>query len=195
MLTQPRREKQFGHANATPLIPREKYLLLQRANCLVRSRDPKTDAAWISRADLHVLRALLFRFHNCRTGLCFPSYDAIAAAAKVCRATVGAAIRRLEACGLLTWRHRLARRLKTEWSDLLSTFVTRHQIIRSSNAYAFTKTDTPPTRQKANEQHRTNNQPSVLHKNAQPPRDTTALTPTLDRWRSLFDLSKKLHPG
>jgi hypothetical protein len=35
-----------------------------------------------------VLIAMLWKFHNSRTGYCFPSYETIAAAASCCRDTV-----------------------------------------------------------------------------------------------------------
>ena len=42
----------------------------------------------ITRAFLDVLEALLWGFHNSRTGCCFPSHEAIAAEAECARSTV-----------------------------------------------------------------------------------------------------------
>jgi hypothetical protein len=50
----------------------------------------------ITRAFLEVLEALLWGFHNGRTGCCFPSYEAIAAKAECARSTVAEALKALE---------------------------------------------------------------------------------------------------
>ena len=57
----------------------------------------------ITRAFLEVLEALLWGFHNSRTGRCFPSYEAIAAKAECARSTVAEALKALEWAGVLTW--------------------------------------------------------------------------------------------
>jgi hypothetical protein len=65
-----------------------------------------------------VLDALLWGFHNCGTGRCFPSYEAIAERADCTRSTVYEAIHALERAGILTWVNRIAR--IREWGpDLL----------------------------------------------------------------------------
>jgi DNA-binding transcriptional MocR family regulator len=82
-----------------------------------------------------VLRALLWGFHNQHTGRCFPSYERIAEAASVSRATVARAIAALEAAGLLTWQNRLVRQ-RVAMDGLLGptwTLIPR----RTSNAYCF----------------------------------------------------------
>ena len=58
-----------------------------------------------------MLQALLWGFHNAASGLCFPSYEAIAEKAGCARSTVAEAIKALENAGLLTWVHRIRRRL------------------------------------------------------------------------------------
>jgi hypothetical protein len=45
---------------------------------------------------LVVLEALLWAFHNARSGLCFPSYEKLAEAAHCARSTVAEAIKALE---------------------------------------------------------------------------------------------------
>jgi hypothetical protein len=50
----------------------------------------------ITRAFLDVLEALLWGFHNSRTGVCFPSYERIAERAGCARSTVAEAIKALE---------------------------------------------------------------------------------------------------
>ena len=85
---------------------------------------------------LAVLDALLWGFHNCGTGRCFPSYEAIAERADCTRSTVYEAIHALERAGILTWVNRIAR--IREWGpDLFGRAQNRWRVIRISNAYAF----------------------------------------------------------
>jgi AraC-like DNA-binding protein len=58
---------------------------------------------------LAVLEALLWGFHNARSGLCFPSYATIAERAGCARSTVAEALKALEDAGLLTWVNRIVR--------------------------------------------------------------------------------------
>jgi hypothetical protein len=58
---------------------------------------------------LAVLEALLWAFHNARSGLCFPSYEKIADAAHCARLTVAETIKVLEDAGVLSWVHRIKR--------------------------------------------------------------------------------------
>jgi hypothetical protein len=82
-----------------------------------------------------ILIAILWKFHNARSGLCFPSYETIAEAAGCCPRTVAAAIRMLEAVGLLTWVNRV-KRVRQPICDLLGAGE-RWRVFRTSNAYAF----------------------------------------------------------
>jgi DNA-binding FadR family transcriptional regulator len=54
-----------------------------------------------------VLGALLWAFHNTRSGICFPSYERIAERAGCARSTVAEAIKALEWAGVLTWQNRI----------------------------------------------------------------------------------------
>jgi hypothetical protein len=91
----------------------------------------------ITRADLDVLRALLFDFHNVRDGRTFPSYERIAKAAHCACSTVAEAIKRLEAAALLTWDNRIAR-IRERCAGLLGPLSGwRWRIVRISNAYRF----------------------------------------------------------
>ena len=89
----------------------------------------------LTRATLDVLRALLWGFHNRHTGRCFPSYEAIAEAAKVSRATVARAIAVLEAAALMSWENRLVRQRVA----VMGLFGREWQSVprRTSNAYRF----------------------------------------------------------
>jgi biotin operon repressor len=82
------------------------------------------------------LEALLWGFHNSRTGCSFPSYEAIAAKAECCRDTVYEAIKALEWAGILTWQNRITRILVRE-RDLFGQWASRWRVIRTSNAYVF----------------------------------------------------------
>ena len=90
----------------------------------------------ITRAFLEILEALLWGFHNSRTGCCFPSYEAIAAKAECCRDTVYEALKVLELAGVLTWHHRIAR-IQVRERDLFGRWASRWRVIRTSNAYVF----------------------------------------------------------
>ena len=85
---------------------------------------------------LAVLEALLWSFHNARSGLCFPSYEKIAEAAKCCRSTVAEAIKALEDCGLLSWVNRIVR-VRERCADLFGHMGSRVRVIRTSNGYQF----------------------------------------------------------
>ena len=56
-----------------------------------------------------MLEALLWGFHNARSGVCFPSYETIAEAAGCARSTVAEAIKALEDAGILSWVQRIKR--------------------------------------------------------------------------------------
>jgi hypothetical protein len=80
----------------------------------------------------------LWGFHNAVTGLCFPSYEAIAEKAGCARSTVAEAIKALEKAGLLTWVHRIWRR----YERVINLFGEgvhgqRSRIFRTSNSYQF----------------------------------------------------------
>jgi hypothetical protein len=83
-----------------------------------------------------VLQALLWGFHNSRSGCCFPSYEAIAVKAECARSTVAEALKALEWAGVLTWQNRITRILVRE-RDLFGQWASRWQVIRTSNAYVF----------------------------------------------------------
>jgi hypothetical protein len=83
-----------------------------------------------------VLEALLWGFHNSRSGACFPSYAAIAEKAECCRRTVAEALKVLEWAGVLTWQHRIAR-VRERCRDLFGHQGWRWRVVRCSNAYVF----------------------------------------------------------
>jgi Helix-turn-helix domain len=83
-----------------------------------------------------VLEALLWTFHNAKSGLCFPSYVRIAEAAGCCEATAKKAVKALERCGLLTWVNRL-RRVRECVDGLFGAAAGRTRVVRTSNGYRF----------------------------------------------------------
>jgi Helix-turn-helix domain len=85
---------------------------------------------------LAVLEAILWTFHNAASGLCFPSYETIAATAHCARSTVAEALRALEDAGVLTWINRL-KRIRESCPDLLGDDGWRWRVLRTSNAYHF----------------------------------------------------------
>jgi hypothetical protein len=105
-----RREKVFGSGRAVPLDRNAKARILVYARAWDRRhRRPGQRGGALGRAALDVLGALLWAFHNARSGVCFPSYERIAEKAGCARSTVAEAIKALEFAGVLTWQNRIAR--------------------------------------------------------------------------------------
>ena len=127
----PRREKVFGPAGGIPLDRNAKVRIMVYAKAWnTRHRQPGQHRGPLTRAFLEVLQAMLWGFHNSKTGRCFPSYEAIAKKAGCCRDTVYEAIQALEAADVLTWVNRIVR-------DLFGQWATRWRVVRTSNAYLF----------------------------------------------------------
>jgi hypothetical protein len=132
-----RREKVFGPGRAVPLDRNQKARIMAYARVWsARNRQPGQHKGPITRAFLDVLQALLWGFHNSRTGICFPSYERIAEKAECARSTVAEALKVLEWAGVLTWQHRITR-VREHCTDLFGRTVWRWRVIRTSNAYAF----------------------------------------------------------
>ena len=132
-----RREKVFGPGRAVPLDGNAKARIQAYARAWSgRNRQPGQHKGPITRAFLDVLQALLWGFHNARTGVCFPSYEAIADRAECARSTVAEALKVLELAGVLSWQHRLTR-IREGCTDLFGHRGWRWRVIRTSNAYVF----------------------------------------------------------
>jgi hypothetical protein len=132
-----RREKVFGRGRAVPLDRNQKARIAAYARAWDRShRQPGQRGGALGRAALDVLGALLWAFHNARSGACFPSYERIAEKAGVARSTVAEAIKALEFAGVLTWQNRIVR-VREQCRDLWGREGWRWRVIRTSNAYAF----------------------------------------------------------
>ena len=82
-------------------------------------QDREGPGVWLVTAKaLAVLEALLWGFHNAKSGLCFPSYERIAEAAGCARSTVAEALKALEEAGVLSWVQRI-KRVREPCPDLL----------------------------------------------------------------------------
>ena len=106
------------------------------ARCLSRRTEKGRAYGPVTAKALAVLEALLWAFHNARSGLCFPSYEKIAEAAHCARSTVAEAIKALEDAGVLTWVNRI-KRVREAAPDLFDGQGWRWRVIRTSNAYNF----------------------------------------------------------
>ena len=132
-----RREKVFGPGRAVPLDRNAKARIAAYSRAWDRlHRQPGQRGGALGRAALDVLGALLWVFHNARSGCCFPSYETIAAKAGCARSTVAEAIKVLEFAGVLTWQNRIVR-IRERCRDLFGRTGWRWRVIRTSNAYVL----------------------------------------------------------
>ncbi len=131
-----RREKMFGVGRPRALDRNAKARIMHWARCLSRRTAKGKAYGQITAKALAVLEALLWGFHNAKSGFCFPSYERIAEAAHCAVSTVGEAIKALEAAGLMTWVNRL-KRVRERCADLLGADGWRWRVMRTSNAYEF----------------------------------------------------------
>jgi hypothetical protein len=131
------REKVFGPGRAVPLDRNAKARIAAYARAWsARNRQPGQHKGPITRAFLEVLEALLWGFHNSRSGCCFPSYERIAEKAECSRTTVYEALRVLERAGVVSWQHRIVR-VRELCQDLWGRAGWRWRVIRTSNCYQF----------------------------------------------------------
>lgn len=132
----PRREKVFGEGRPVPLDRNAKARIMTLARALSHPTEKGKHYGVITAKFLNVLEALIWGFHNARSGLCFPSYETIAARAGCTRSTVYEAIHALEDVGILTWVNRIKR--IREWGpDLFGRAQNQWRVVRTSNGYAF----------------------------------------------------------
>ncbi len=130
-----RRDKVFGLGKLYPLDRNAKARILARARVFMRRRGKWRAYGAVTAKAYQVLAALLYQFHNSKTGMCFPSYERIAEHVGCCRDTVAEAIKALGACGLLTWVNTL-KRVHIEGPALFGSARTgRTRVYRSSNSY------------------------------------------------------------
>lgn len=137
-----RREKLFGNGRTRPLDRNAKVRLMVRARTLVRRTEPGKAYGIVTAKALAVLEALLWGFHNAKSGICFPSLERIAERAGCARSTVARALKALEAAGVLTWVNRIVR-VRVRCRDLFGGEGSRVRVMRTSNAYTFTADPAP----------------------------------------------------
>jgi AraC-like DNA-binding protein len=116
----PRREKLFGMGRPRALDRNAKIRIMHWARCLARRTEKGKAYGQITAKALAVLEALLWAFHNAKSGLCFPSYERIAEAAGCARSTVAEALKALEGARILSWVNRI-KRIREACPDLLGS--------------------------------------------------------------------------
>jgi Helix-turn-helix domain len=132
----PRREKVFGDGRPRPLDRNAKARIMHLARALMHRTEPGKAYGALTAKAVAVLEALLWCFHNARSGLCYPSYETIAEKAGCARSTVAEALKALELAGVLSWVHRL-KRVSERCADLFGHMGSRVRVIRTSNGYQF----------------------------------------------------------
>lgn len=132
-----RRDKVFGAGRPLPLDRNAKARVMTLARALMRRTEKGRAYGRVTAKAFAVLGALLYSFHNARSGLCFPSYESIAERAGCARSTVAEAIKALEAAGLLTWVNRLKRVAETGPGLFGQAPTGRIRVLRTSNGYRF----------------------------------------------------------
>ena len=125
-----RREKLFGNGRPRALDRNAKVRIINLARCLSRRTEKGKAYGQITAKAIAVLEALLWSFHNAKSGLCFPSYERIAEAADCARSTVAEAIKALEDAGILSWVNRLKRVFEAS-RDLFGHRIRKTRVIRN----------------------------------------------------------------
>ena len=126
----------FGLGRPRALDRNAKVRIMHWARCLSRRTEKGKAYGVVTAKALAVLEALLWAFHNAKSGVCFPSYERIAEAAHCARSTVAEALKALEDAGILSWVQRI-KRVREPCPDLLGDNGWRWRVLRTSNAYAF----------------------------------------------------------
>jgi CRP-like cAMP-binding protein len=130
------REKMFGLGRPRALDRNAKVRIMHWARCLARRTEKGKAYGVVTAKALAVLEALLWGFHNAKSGLCFPFYERIAETAGCARSTVAKALKALEDAGVLSWIQRI-KRVREARPDLLGDNGWRWRVLRTSNAYNF----------------------------------------------------------
>lgn len=180
-----RREKIFGHQAGPRLDRNAKARLIHRARQLARRTVKGRHYGALTGKDVDVLAALCWLHHE-GSGRCYPRYETIADQAGCSRSHVATALRRLEACGLLTWVNGLTRIVERD-RDLWGQIITRRRVIRTSNSYRLL--DPQPCKSKF--------QPGPMKQDSKTP--VAELPPilihALDRLKSVMDIPREEMDG
>lgn len=125
-------------ALSTPLDRNQKARLMFVAEALERnSKAPGRRNGALGYCGLAVLRALLLRFHNSRSGLCCPSIMKLQLVTGLCRAAVCDALARLERTGIVRIVRRIVRAAVTRISPITGESERYVGTVQTSNLYAF----------------------------------------------------------
>jgi Helix-turn-helix domain len=143
------REKMFGLGRPRALDRNAKIRIMHWARCLSRRTEKGRAYGVVTAKALAVLEALLWAFHNAKSGLCFPSYEKIAEAAGCARSTVAEAIKALEDAGVLSWVQRV-KRVRERCADLLGDNGRQNPLDLAKLVFdQFANATTPSTRTEA----------------------------------------------
>ena len=127
-------------AHGVPLDRNTRAKLLYLAERLERrTKAPGRRNGALGATGLAVLRALLLRFANGRTGLCCPSYTALQACTGLCRQAIADALARLETTGIVKIVRRIARETITRVSAITGQPERIVTTVQQSNLYAFSE--------------------------------------------------------
>jgi hypothetical protein len=159
----PRRPKVFGDGPSDPMDRNLKTRISVFARAWnARQRTGRQHIGPLTRVTLDVLRALLWGFHNARTGRCFPGYQSIATKAGCGRSAVHLAINALEAAGIISWVNRLAI-IRDRCIDATGATVWHPRVIRTSNAYHFRDPQQAPPLPPRQESPKSENRTGTLY--------------------------------
>jgi len=194
----PRREKVFGDGRPRALDRNAKARIMHLARALMHRTEPGKAYGALTAKAVAVLEALLWAFHNAKSGLCYPSYETIAEKAGCARSTVAEALKALELAGVLSWVHRL-KRVSERCTDLFGHMGSRVRVIRTSNGYQFNDPKHAAFKgfpSKSDFQSETSNQDSLSSFTPPAPREidpSTDLGAALLRYQAAF--RTKLQPA
>lgn len=132
-----KREKTFDQGRGIPHDLNAKARIMAYARAWsARNKRPRQHWGPITRAYMEVLWAILYRCHNSKSGLCFPSKRRVSILAKCSIDTVNEAIKVLESAGIMTWSHGI-RRLDFDYWDSFGQKLRGTKVLRTSNRYMF----------------------------------------------------------
>jgi hypothetical protein len=125
-------------AHVTKLDRNQRAKLLWLAEAHERSeKAPGRRNGRLGYTGLAVLRALVLRFMNSRSGLCCPSYTALMCSTGLCRQAIADALARLEHAGIVRIVRRIARERITRLSPFTGEPETIVTTLQQSNLYSF----------------------------------------------------------
>lgn len=104
-----------------------------------RTKLPGRRNGIVSVIGIIVLRALLFRFHNSKSGLLCPSYDALKKHTGLCKQSIATALARLELAGVAKITRRLCRQQVHRTSPITGADELVALTTNATNLYALSE--------------------------------------------------------